>query len=114
MTRQTTYWLVATLAGIASGWLGAHTLAFLTWGNALVWLAVTVLLGLRPGTRSTKALRLGTYGFTTGFSFMCFGYSGEHPLTTRLLPFAVIGLVCAAGAIAAGLVTHLVVARTRR
>jgi len=114
MTRQTGLWFVAAVAGVVSGWLGTHVLAFLTWGNALVWLVVTVLLGLRPGTKSSKALRLGTYGFVTGFSFMCFGYAGDQLLATRLIPFAIIGLVCAAGAVAAGFVTHLRVARSNR
>jgi hypothetical protein len=114
MTRQTGRWFVAAVSGVISGWLGTHVLAFITWGNALVWLVVTVLLGLRPGSRSSKALRLGTYGFVTGFSFMCFGYAGDEPLATRLIPFAIIGLFCAAGAVAAGLVTHLLVARRTR
>ena len=112
MTRQTGLWFIAAVAGVISGWLGSNVLAFLTWGNALVWLVVTVLLGLRPGTRKSKALRLGTYGFVTGFSFMCFGYAGVQPLTTRLIPFAIIGLFCAAGAVAVGFVTHLLVARS--
>jgi len=114
MTRQTgPLWFAAAVAGVISGWLGSHVLAFLTWGNAVGWLIVTVSLGLHPGTRSSKALRLGTYGFVTGFSFMCFGYAGVQPIATpaRLIPFAIIGLFCAAGAVAVGFVTHLLVAR---
>jgi hypothetical protein len=114
MMRQTGLWVVAAILGGISGWLGIHTLAFLTWGNALVWLFVTVALGQRPGTRSSKAVRLGIYGFVTGFSFMCFGYAGDRPLVTRLIPFAAIGLFCAAAATVAGFVTHLIVAKIHR
>jgi hypothetical protein len=114
MTRQVGYWLVAAASGVISGWLGVHVLAFLSWGNALVWLVVIVSLGLRRGARVSKALRLGTYGFATGFSFMCFGYAGEGPLVERLLPFAIIGLFCAAGAVAVGFATHIVVTRSNR
>ena len=114
MRRQSGLWLVAAVSGVLSGWLGSQVLAFLSWGNALVWLLVTVLLGLRPGTKSSKALRLGTYGFVTGFSFMCFGYTGDGPLAERLFPFAIIGLFCAAGAVAVGFVTHLLVTRSNR
>jgi hypothetical protein len=114
MGRQIGYWLVAAVSGVISGWLGAHVLAFLSWGITLVWLVVTVSLGLRPGTRSSKALRLGTYGFATGFSFMCLGYTGDGPLVGRVIPFAIIGLFCAAGAVVAGFVTHLVVMRSNR
>ena len=114
MRRQAGLWLVAVASGVLSGWLGAHVLAFLSWGITLVWLVVTVLLGLRPGTRGSKALRLGTYGFTTGFSFMCLGYTGDGPLVERVVPFAIIGLFCAAGAVVVGYVTHVVVARRKR
>ena len=114
MRSQPVLWLVAAVAGVLSGWLGSQALAFLSWGNALVWLLITVLLGLRPGTKGSKALRLGTYGFATGFSFMCFGYAGDGPLAERLFPFAIIGLFCAAGAVAVGFVTHLLVTRTNR
>ena len=110
--RLTGLWLVAAILGIISGWLGTHTLAFLTWGNALVWLVITIGLGLPPGTMISKALRLGTYGFVTGFSFMCFGYAGAPPLVTRVFPFAVIGLFCAAAAVTAGFVTHLLVEKS--
>ena len=114
MRRHTGLWFVAAASGVLSGWLGAQVLAFLSWGNALIWLVVTVLLGLRPGTKGSKALRLGTYGFATGLSFMCFGYTGEGSLAERLIPFAIIGLFCAAGAIAVGFVTHLLVMRGTR
>jgi hypothetical protein len=114
MRRQTGYWLIAASSGVVSGWLGASVLAFLNWGITLVWLVVTVLLGLRPGTRGSKALRLGTYGFATGFSFMCFGYTGTGPLAERVIPFAIIGFFCAAGAVVVGFVTHLVVTRSSR
>ena len=112
--RQTGYWLVAAAAGVVSGWLGTHVLAFLSWGITLIWLVVTVSLGLLFGTMGSKALRLGTYGFVTGVAFMWSGYSGEGPAAGRVIPFAIIGLFCAAGAVAVGFATHLVVARRRR
>jgi hypothetical protein len=113
--RQTGYWLGAAVAGVMSGWLGTDVLDFLGWGIALVWLVVTVSLGLLPGSKSSKALRLATYGFVTGFVFMWFGYVGEGLAAGRVIPFAIIGLVGAVGAVGAvavGLVTHLVLARS--
>jgi len=112
--RQTGYWLGAAAAGAVSGWLGTHVLAFLSWGIALVWLLVTVSLGLLPGSKNSKALRLATYGFITGFVFMWSGYVGEGPTAGRVIPFTIIGLVDAVGAVAVGLVTHLVLARSNR
>jgi hypothetical protein len=110
--RQTGYWLGAAVAGVMSGWLRTDVLDFLGWGIALVWLVVTVSLGLLPGSKSSKALRLATYGFVTGFVFMWFGYVGEGPTAGRVIPFAIMGLVGAVGAVAVGLVTHLVLARS--
>jgi len=80
----------------------------------LVWLAATIALGMATGTRNAKAIRLGTYGFVTGFSFMCFGYDGTASLESRFAPFAIIGLFSAVCAIAVGAVVHLVKNRTKR
>lgn len=114
MNSQRTLWIVAVAGGVVSGFLGIHGLGFLGWAIMLVWLAVTVALGLAEGTRNSKALRLGTYGFVTGFSFMCFGYEGTPSLVSRFAPFAVIGLFCAVGAIAVGALIHVVTHRRAR
>ena len=112
LERQTGYWLGAAVAGVLSGWLGTHVLAFLSWGIALVWLVLAVSLGRLPGSKSSKALRLATYGFVTGFVFMWFGHVGEGPTAGQVILFAIIGLFGAVGAVAVGLVTHLVLARS--
>jgi hypothetical protein len=107
-------WFVAVGGGVVSGLLGIHGLAFLHAGVTLVWLAVTIALGLAAGTRSAKAFRLGAYGFVTGFAFMCFGYEGTASLASRFGPFAIIGLFCAVGAIVVGAVVHAVRGRRGR
>jgi hypothetical protein len=114
LRRQTGYWLGAAVAGVMSGWLGTDVLGFLSWGIALVWLVVTVSLGQLPGSKNSKALRLATYGFVTGFVFMCFGNVGEGPAAGRVVPFAIVGLLGAVSAVATGLVTHVVLARSNR
>ena len=108
MNSQQTLWVVAVAGGVVSGFLGIHGLGFLGWLIIFVWLAATIALGLASGTRNSKALRLGTYGFVTGFSFMCFGYDGAASLASRFAPFAVIGLFSAVCAIAVGALVHLV------
>jgi hypothetical protein len=114
VNRQRTLWLVAVVGGVVSGFLGIHGLRFLGWVILFVWLAATIALGLAEGTRNSKALRLGTYGFVTGFSFMCFGYEGAPSLASRFAPFAVIGLFCAVCAIAVGALVHVVTHRRLR
>lgn len=114
MNSQRTLWVIAVAGGVVSGFVGIHGLGFLGWLIVFVWLAATIALGLADGTKNSKALRLGTYGFVTGFAFMCFGYEGTPSLASRFAPFAVIGLFCAVGAIAVGAVVHLATHRRAR
>jgi hypothetical protein len=100
--------LVAVVLGVVLGWLGAKPLSFLGVGNVLIWAIGVVALGTRPGTAPGKVLRLGLFGFVLGVSFMCFDYSGADALSTKLVPFAVIGLFCAACAVALGALVHVV------
>ena len=108
LTKPSTLLAIAAVGGVVSGFLGIHGLAFLGWAITLVWLAATIALGLAPGSRTQKALRLAVFGFVTGMSFMCFGYDGDAELVTVLLAFAVIGLFCALCALAVGALVHLV------
>ena len=103
--------LVAAVAGVLLGWAGARPLSGLAAGNILIWAAAVVALGAITGTAPGKALRLGVFGFALGFSFMCFGYSGDDALTTKLAPFALIGLFCAVCAIALGALVHVIRSR---
>jgi hypothetical protein len=103
--------LLAAVAGLLLGWAGARPLSGLAAGNIVIWAVAVVALGAITGTAPGKALRLGTFGFVLGFAFMCFGYSGDSALATRLLPFALIGLFCAMCAIALGAVVHVVRSR---
>ncbi len=107
MRKPSALLLAAAVLGVLSGFLGIHGLAFLGWVITLLWLAVTIVLGLAPGSRGQKAVRLATYGFATGMSFMCFGYEGDGALVTRLLPFAVIGIFCALCALIVGALVHV-------
>ncbi len=103
--------VLAAVAGLLLGWAGAGPLSGLAAGNILIWAVAVVALGAITGTAPGKALRLGVFGFVLGFAFMCFGYSGESTLTTKFVPFAVIGLFCAVCAIALGALVHVVRSR---
>jgi hypothetical protein len=103
--------LFAAVAGLVLGWVGARPLSGLAAGNILIWAVAVVALGAITGTAPGKALRLGVFGFVLGVAFMCFGYSGDSALSTRLLPFALIGLFCAVCAIALGALVHIVRSR---
>jgi len=111
-TGQGALLIGAGVLGVVLGWLGAQPLSFLGVGNVLLWAVAVVALGTRPGTAPGKVLRLGLFGFVLGISFMCFGYSGADALSTKLVPFAVIGLFCAVCAIALGALVHVVLSMT--
>ena len=113
LVRQTVVLALAASLGTLLGWAGARPLSGLGVANIAVWGVATVALGAVEGTARAKAIRLGVYGFALGFAFMCFGYSGEGALTTRLVPFAIIGIFCAVCAIALGALVHVIRSRTR-
>lgn len=99
---------LAVLLGVLLGWAGARPLSGLAVGNLLLWGVATVALGMVEGSPRQKAIRLGAFGFAVGFAFMCWGYSGEPALTTRVVPFAFIGIFCAVCAIALGGLVHVI------
>jgi hypothetical protein len=112
LARPVPMLVVAALLGTFLGWAGARPLSVLAVGNVVLWGVATVALGMIDGTAPAKAVRLGVYGFALGFAFMCFGYTGEAALSTRLVPFALIGLFCAVCAIALGALVHVIRSRT--
>lgn len=107
--RLPTWWpdVAGPVAGVLLGWVSARPLASLAAGNLILWAAAVVALGAVPGSPRRKAARLLLLGFAVGFSFMCFGYQGAEPLSTRLLPFAAIGLFSGACAVVLGGLVHV-------
>jgi hypothetical protein len=103
--------VLAAVTGLVLGWAGARPLSGLAAGNILIWAVAVVTLGAITGTAPGKALRLGVFGFALGFAFMSFGYSGDAALTTKLVPFALIGVFCAVCAIALGALVHVIRSR---
>ena len=90
------------------------------WGTFTVNVVGSVVLGavaaavVVEGALLGAVLSWGIYRvgvFVLGFAFMCFGYSGDSALSTRLLPFALIGLFCAMCAIALGALVHVIRSR---
>ena len=103
--------VLAAVTGLVLGWAGARPLSGLAAGNILIWAVAVVALGAITGTAPGKAVRLGVFGFVLGFAFMSFGYSGDAALTTKLVPFALIGVFCALCAIALGALVHVIRSR---
>lgn len=91
---RTTYLLVAALAaGALLGFLGARVVLVDSGLSLIPWAIAGLVLGAccRSGR---EALWAGAvFGFALAFTFMTTGYDGTAPLHTRLLPFALLGVV---------------------
>ena len=72
------------------------------WLNTIVWAVIGIALGALSRRWSTAIWVDAVVGFAIVFSYSVMGYQGAAPLLTALLPFALIGLVGAAGMAAAG------------
>ena len=93
--------LLAAATGIVLGFLGSKLL-FLGWLTVIPWGLAALLVGYLALNRRQALFAGVVFGFFLGFVFMIGGYSGSDPLLSKLLPFALIGVVTAAvGAIAA-------------
>lgn len=89
--------IISIVTGIVAGYIGGPVFILIPWG----------ILGLGIGYFSARrkvALVNGVlYGFSAAYVFMVHGYAGAEPLSTRLLPFVVLGLV---GALCGAILTY--------
>ena len=85
--------LVAVLGGALLGVIGARFL-FVGSGLSLIpWAVAALALGIWCSSWR-QALAVGAaFGFSLAFVFMLAGYAGAAPLSTRVLPFAALGVV---------------------
>lgn len=83
---------LATAVGVGSllGALGARYLFVGSWISLIPWTLVGLTLGYWS-RRHRPALVGAVYGFSLSFVFMVVGYAGQAPLSTRILPFAMLG-----------------------
>ena len=88
--------LVVLAVGAAVGSFGGPVFVLIPW--ALIGLAI----GFLCISAKVAAINGALYGFALAYAFMIAGYQGAAPLATRLLPFAVLGLV---GAVCGALLT---------
>jgi hypothetical protein len=105
---------IAFATGAFLGWLCARVIFV---GSALAiipWAIAGLLLGWFASGWRFALVGGAVYGFALGVTFMVAGYEGSRPLSTALLLFAVIGLICAACGLACAVVGHGLRRLTRR
>jgi len=59
----------------------------------VIWAIAGLLIGRYAKNSKTAALNGIAFGFFISYAFMIGGYSGEQPLSSRLVPFLIFGLV---------------------
>src|SRR4051794_12754700 len=105
-----------SLAGIAFLALGAAALGVAlaavaeylffvghaAWLNTIVWAVIGIALGALSTRWSTAIWVDAVVGFAIVFSYSVMGYQGAAPVLGAVAPFALIGLVGAAGMAIAG------------
>jgi hypothetical protein len=84
---------VAAVVGAVLGYLGARVVLVGSGLSLIPWALAGLALGGCCASRRLAAAAGAVYGFALAFTFMTTGYDGTAPLHTRLLPFALLGVV---------------------
>jgi hypothetical protein len=92
-TRVVLLATVAAVAGAMLGYLGARVVLVGSGLSLIPWALAGLAVGGCCASRRLAAAAGALYGFALAFTFMTTGYDGTAPLHTRLLPFAVLGMV---------------------
>lgn len=87
LSRSVSIFIASIIAGLILGLIGGPALILLPW--AVVGLAI----GVTSADGKSAILNGSVFGFIAAFTFMIVGYEGQASLTTRLLPFVLLGLV---------------------
>lgn len=105
--------ILLALLGVVLG-LACSRYVLVGSGLSLIpWALAAFLIGSRGRSTRRAVVDAAAFGFALAFSFMCFGYQGRDPLTTRILPFSVLGIVGAASALLLALAGHRITGRRR-
>jgi len=78
---------ICGVVGIAVGIWGGPVIVLIPWaaiGLAIGWLCVNNKAALINGA---------VYGFALAYTFMVVGYNGTDPLSHKLLPFVIFGVI---------------------
>jgi hypothetical protein len=93
--------LILTGLGAVLGVMGARFVLVGSGLSLLPWAVAAVLIGLTSPSYAGAIKGAARFGFALAFAFMLAGYDGQAALASRLLPFALLGLV---GALCATLI----------
>ena len=93
LTRPVALAVAAVVLGAVLGALCARVVLVGSGLSLVPWAVAGLALGACCRARRVAAAVGALFGFALAFTFMTAGYDGAAPLHTRLLPFALFGLV---------------------
>lgn len=93
LTRPVALAVAAVVLGAVLGALCARVVLVGSGLSLVPWAIAGLALGACCRARTVAAAVGALFGFALAFTFMAAGYDGAAPLHTRLLPFALLGLV---------------------
>lgn len=108
VSTNTIIFILSVITGVGLGFIGGPVIILLPW--AVVCLAI----GVFSNGKKAALVNGAVFGFVVAFTFMISGYTGDAAVITRVFPFAVLGLVGAACAIALSLSGNIVYQHLRR
>jgi hypothetical protein len=94
--------LLSVIVGVTLGKIGGPVFILIPWG------IVGLTVGIFSARKRLAVLSGGLYGFAVAFTFMVCGYSGVDPVTTRILPFAILGIIGAVCGLVLALIGYLI------
>ena len=106
--RATLRGIFAAALGVILGLIGARYIFVGSSLSLIPWGLAAVIMGYFSTTWKTTIGGGALFGFCLAGAFMLAGYQGTAPVTTYLIPFALIGLVGAFCALVAAAVGHLI------
>ena len=97
--------LFSAAAGIALGMLGGGVYIL------IIWTIIGTVIGYTTQGRRNAVANGAVFGFLLSYVFMVAGYTGKDPVSTKLLPFIIFGLVGAVCGGCLGLFGHVIHSR---
>lgn len=100
--KDSIVFLFAIVVGIILGYVGGPVFILIPWGIACV------VIGVFSSGKKWAIINGTAFGFAVSYVFMLVGYSGQAPISTRLLPFVVLGLIGAACGLVLSLISNVI------
>jgi uncharacterized membrane protein (UPF0136 family) len=102
LSLKPTSLIVLMIIGGLIGFLGGSAIVLIPWA------LVNLVIGAFSKTKKVAIMNGAVYGFALAYVFMLAGYNGEAPVSTKILPFIIFGVIGAMCGAALALVSFVI------